>query len=176
MTYVKLPKSTTDYSSGIQSVNQLRDNFAADYVAFAQEHGVEEPHRSPQGFDIYPPSTRLIGRHSTPKVPRAIVRTAMSTSSYGVVTPGRIEAPPVVTMITRLTTGIWFIGLTQLIDFYAVCEAEVTSSTSLRVVIPRTGLGGNGAPIGIGIELYESNSGPMTLADFDFAAHIYGTA
>lgn len=176
-TYAKLPKSTTDYSSGIQSVNQLRDNGVADFTAFALEHGIGEPTVRPNGRIDLPLPPKTLGRHDTPKVVRAVVRTRQYTSSFGVISPGLIEAPQVVTGITRLATGVWFISLAHLIEFYAECEAEADSSTPLRVVIPRSSIGGNGAPIGVGVELYEvDGANAMALSDFDFVAHIYGTA
>ena len=42
MTYVKLHKTVTDFSSGIQSVNQLHENIETTYEAMALEHSVRE--------------------------------------------------------------------------------------------------------------------------------------
>ncbi len=175
-TYVKLHYGVTDFSAGIQSVNQLRDNFQAIYDAWAAEHSTRAsfatgPRDPPQSLAFG------FGRHNTPKVPRAVVKTALATTSFSVVLPGSFEVQPVVTSITRLSTGLIFIGVTDLQEFYAEVEAYQDSSTPARVVIPRTSIGGSGGASGITVECYETASvgSGFDLADFDISAVIYGT-
>lgn len=175
--YVKLHYGITDFSAGIQSVNQLRDNFQADYDAWIAEHSAAV---------VIDTSSRMgtpkvavganFGRHNTPKVPRAALKTQLFTSGFAVVLPGAGIIYPVVTTVTRISTGLFFIGITGLLDFYAEVEADHANSFDQRVVIPRTN-GGRGAPVGITVECYEkANVGNgFDLADYDFSAVIYGT-
>jgi len=173
--YVKLHYGVTDFAAGIQSVNQLRDNFQAIYEAWAVEHSTREViTQGGRGTGPAPNLALSYGRHNTPKVPRAVVKTSIFTSGFSVVLPGAITVQPVVTGIARLSDGLFFIGIKDLQEFYAEVEADHAVSTDQRVVIPRTSLGGNGAPVGITVECYEKNVG-FDLTDFDFSAVIYGT-
>lgn len=174
-TYSKLPLGVTDYSAGIQSVNGLHDNWAAMFNAYGAEHGISEARIS--GIGITPaPSSRAAGRHNTPKVARAVVKSAIRTSSFGITTIGYVQAPQVVTGIQRLAAGVYLIGISQLVAFHAECEAQATAASDQHVIIPRTFEGGSGTPPAIGIECYvKSGGGGFDLADIDFVAHIYGT-
>ena len=54
-TYVRLPKVSPDYTLGYQTINQLRDNLDAEWVAFALRHGSTEPQYDPLTHaPIYP--------------------------------------------------------------------------------------------------------------------------
>lgn len=176
MSYVKLHSAATDFSSGIQSVNQLRDNFQSVYDSFALEHGVREPYFQ-GGVLRFPPNSEGFGHHNTPKVCRAVVRTDLYTSSASTIFPGAIAAQQVVAGIARLSTGVFIIGIVGLREFYAVTEATQTAASSQRLTSAVSGFGGNGAPVGITIECYQkaASGGGLTLTDFDFVAHIYGT-
>lgn len=168
--YVKMHSTITDFSSGIQSVNQLRDNFQADHGAWVGEHSVREP-----GSGSAPVSlSQAFGRHNTPKVPRAAMRTALSTSGFSIVIPGAFVVQPIVSSFARISTGVFFIGIVDLQDFYAEVEADQSSASPVRVAIPRTSFGGRGAPVGITIECYEQVGAGFDLTDFDFSAIIYG--
>ena len=175
MAYLKLPFGVTDYSAGIQSVNQLRDNLQTTYDGFSPEHGTKEVSVGNGGRIIYPGTFEQLGHHNTPKIPRAVVRTAQVAQSFGVISLGAIVARPVVTGVVRFATGLFFIGIAELSDFYAEVEAEQASAASNRFVIPRSGFGGAGGAVGIALECYEKSGTDFVLADFDWAAHIYGT-
>jgi len=175
MSYAKLPKGTTDYSAGFQSVNQLADNFAQVLTMVTGEHGEREPTISPFGVLTFPRSIEALGHHSTPKVPRAVVRVTPVTSSFTVTGVGGIVAQPVVRSVARISTGVYFIALADLVDFYAVCTPEGTSSTAMRLVTPRSGFGGAGGWVGVLAECYQDTGTDIALADFAFSAHIYGT-
>lgn len=171
--YSKLPKSIQDYHSGLQSVNQLRDNLIADFDAAAVEHGTMERVIDTSGSTI-PPATKILGHHDTPKVPRAVVRVSLSTGSFTVTTSGRITVPPVVTSVVRFGTGGYIIGVQGLEEFYGEIEVEQTAQSSERLALARSSFG---TPFGIIVELYEKASigGGFDLVDTDFACHIYGT-
>lgn len=169
MSYAKLPYGITDWSAGIQSINGLYENFRATYAAFGAEHGVENV------FTLGSSNLDYVGHHNTPKVPRAVLRTSLSTSAYNVTTLGQIQAYPCVVGMARIGAGVYFIALRDLIEFYAECEAMQSSSTPYRVVVPRVFLPGTGQPQGIFLECYESSSGVFGLTDFDVCCAIYGT-
>lgn len=176
-TYAKLPYAVTDYSAGIQSVNQLRDNFQALHDAWAVEHSIKEPQIGRGGLLAFPPLSQSFGHHNTPKVPRAVVRTNLYTSSFSVVLPGASIVQPVVTTVARISTGLFLIGITELTEFYAEVEAYQSSATNIRIVHANSGFGGNGGNVGIVVECYEhaSAGGSFDPTDFDFSAVIYGT-
>lgn len=175
--YVKLHYTVTDFAAGFQSVNQLRDNYQAIYDAWIAEHSAREVFGA-DGRRVNAPNLALsFGRHNTPKVPRAVVKTSIYTTGASVILPGAIEVQPVVTGVGRLSTGLFFIGVTDLREFYAVAEPVTEPGKAARMVIPRTSVGGNGAPVGITIECYERAGvgNAFSLLDFDFSAVIYGT-
>lgn len=175
--YVKLPKGTTDYAVGYQSVNQLRDNLQSLYDAYVAEHSVNEPMPSRLGGLAPPPPASFLGHHDTPKIPRAVIRSKIFSSAYSITLPGDTFAQPVVGSLSRVQTGVFFVSIRGLLEFYAEAEAYQSASTSERLVLPRTNVGGAGTPSGIFIECYEKDSAgagfiPM---DFDFSAVIYGS-
>ena len=175
-TYSKLPLGVTDYSAGIQSVNGIHDNWASMFNAYAAEHGILEPQIRGTRL-MLPPSSVAFGRHNTPKVLRAIVKSTIRSNAFGIITAGYVQAPLVVTGISRLGVGVYIIGISQLSAFHAECEPQHTAATDQYIIIPRTFEGGNGMPPAIGIECYtrSSSGGGFDLADIDFVAHIYGT-
>lgn len=174
MAYVKLPLSVTDYSSGYQSVNQLRDNFDALQVAWDSEHAVTLV--DPAELVLFSP-TEIFGQHNTPKVPRAVFKMTTLTTGFNITTPvPSANIKPVVTGVSRLGVGAYFVGITGLQEFYAVVTAEQSSNTPQRVTKETSYFGGNGTPVGISIELYENSAGGFALTDYDFSVHIYGDA
>lgn len=177
MAYVKLYYAVTDVATGLQSVNQLHDNFQAAYDAWIIEHSAREVFGDNGRRTNAPNLALAFGRHNTPKVPRAVVKTALFTGAASVVLPGAIEIQPVVSGIARLSTGLFSIGITDLLEFYAECEATTEPGKAARMVIPRTYVGGRGVPSSITIECYAraSSGNAFALTDFDFSATIYGT-
>lgn len=175
MSYVKSPFGVTDYSAGFQSVNGLSDNFVALYDAWALEHSSREPQFNRAGVLVYPSSAQTFGRHDTPKVPRAVVKTDLYGSTYTVTFPGSPTVAPVITGLSRLSTGLVWIGVTDLNEFYAEVEPVQSAAATCRIVIPRTSIGGRGAPVGLTVECYELSGTAFALTDFDFNATVYGT-
>lgn len=176
MSYTKLHYTITDFSSGIQSVNQLRDNLSAVGDGYSLEHSPREATGGRGGGIVSPPRAESFGRHQTPKVCRAIVRSTMTTTA-SVTFPGAIIVAPVVTAVVRFSTGVFFIGIADLQEFYAVAEAEQASATPQRFVRASSGFGGAGGLVGIVISCYEkaSSGAAFDLTDYDWSAHIYGT-
>jgi hypothetical protein len=175
MSYVKLHYTVTDFAAGFQSVNQLRDNFQALYDAWILEHSSREVFGSDGRRTNAPNLALSFGRHNTPKVPRAVVKTSLFTTGASVVFPGAIEVQPVVSGVARISTGLFFLGITDLQEFYAECEPTTEPGKAARMVIPRSYIGGRGAPVGVSVECYEDVAGAFELTDFDFSAVIYGT-
>lgn len=176
MAYVKLHYGITDFWAGYQTINQMRDNLQAVYDAYAAEHSFREPEFGRGLQVIFPPLAEGFGRHNTPKIPRAALLVSLATSSFSVVVPASNTSQPVVTALARFATGVYFIGISGLVHYFAEVEA-LQLSTGVRLVLPRTSYAGVGAPAGIIVECYEKASvgGGFDLADFDFSAIIYGT-
>lgn len=172
--YEKLPYLITDFSAGFQTVNQLQDNFAALHDAFALEHGYIELAAQPNGLILAPPVAKRFGHHNTPRIPRAVVKTNISTTSFGVYTLGALAVAPVVTSVSRMAVGQYLITIDGLLDFYAETEVLQAASTSWCIGGSRSTFGASGSPIGVLIETYEIVSSVLTPTDLDFSAVIYG--
>lgn len=178
MRYAKLPFGTTDYSAGIQSVNQLGDNFLAQWTAFISEHGNAEVSARPSGTLSLPPATLRLGHHNTPKVCRAVIRIEPQTLAFSVTSIAPIVASAVVVSVTRLATGIYFVAMSDLLqEFYAHVDVEQQLSTDQRLATSLTSSGVPGAPVGIVVNVYDHQTAGSgwDLVDASFAVHIYGT-
>lgn len=177
MSYSKLPYGITDYSAGIQSVNQLGDNFLAQWIAFIAEHGRQEPGVRPNGLPAMPPPTLRLGHHNTPKICRAVIQVVPQTLAFSVTTIAPVAAPPVVSSVTRIATGVYFVAMSSLLqEFYAHVDVEQIS-TDQRLATALTSSGVPGAPVGIVVNVYDHQTagGGFDLVDASFAVHIYGT-
>lgn len=175
MAYTKLPKVVSDYSLGYQSANILRANFEAQHDAFVVEHGETEPQYDPLTHDpIYPAASSLIGHHNTPLIPRDVVRVAVASAGLTQAILG-ISGSNFVVGAQRFSAGQYFFEVGSLSQFWAQCVANVSSSSTMTWVSPRTVYAtAYGQKPGIAVTAYRLVGSAWTPTDCHFTLTLYG--
>lgn len=178
MAYTKPQLLCQDMPLTFQMVNTIQGNLDNHWLLFSRWHGTRETSSGFGGVAVTPPPAYLYGSHNDKRIPRVVI----SVSNL-VVSTGVAQTQPTV---VRGMAGI--IGPTQyqgagvldvtvyLTDYYAVCTPLGDGlAGALRMVIPTSIYGSQGATPALRFESYEHDGTNFVPADFDFVAHIYGS-
>jgi hypothetical protein len=182
MAYAKMPKVVTDFALGYQSLNVLRGNFDAQHTAWVAQHGSTEPQYDIDRNPIYPFPQQRIGHHNTPLIPRDVISvTAPSSYAAGLLGSALFgyTSGNFIVSGQRISTGIYFFGVSGLTLWYATALCKVTSTSTQALALCRsqmgTGATSGSSPLGVSIATYTISGGVLTLADYNFAFTLYGT-
>lgn len=168
MSYLKLPKTTSDHAVGFQSINQAIDNNAALLAAFDARHAIGVGGNSPYGFP-----TRAVGRHDDVLIARSVADFAVDTS---LPTPTLVAllAGPIFGALfyTRLGTGQWRIYVSSAQRIAAVALMKSSASVDYKAncyvsYAPTTGPS-------VTVSTWNINSGSTpALADINFSLAVW---
>lgn len=125
MSYVKLPKTTSDHAIGFQSVVQAVDNNAALVTAFDAAHSIGIDGDSQYGFPL-----RAVGRHDDILIARTVADFTVASSTLGLSVGGPLFGSRL--NYSRLGTGQWMIYLATNQLFGAVALMKSTASSDYK--------------------------------------------
>lgn len=175
MAYTKLPKIVTDYSLGYQSINTLSGNFTAQFSAWQAEHGTAEPQYDRDRNTIQAPPNQQIGAHSSPAIPRAMVRVMVPASTFAF-PAAQSSGGPFIGQVWRYGTGLFLVEVTGLQTWWGRATPAVTSSSTQARVVARTLVPPtSGQPQGVWCVAYTNVAGTWTKTDMTFSLAIYGS-
>lgn len=168
MSYLKLPKTTSDHAVGLQSLNQAIDNNEALLTAFDAKHSIGVGGNSPYGAP-----TRAIGRHDDPLIARTVADFYVDTSVQTPVLTMRVGGPVFGALrYLRIATGQWriYIATAQLFGAVALTKASATVDYKANCYIsydPTTGPA-------VTVSTWDINSGAVpSLEDLNFSLVIW---
>lgn len=177
MSYAKVPKACQDFPVGIEEVNQVASNGAADLDILEVEHGTSGLPDVLHGNDW-----ARKGQHSHVTIPRAVC--AAKTGSAPVFL-GRTGFVTVETglrsalgglSIERLTTGTFVITMAGLTDFWTIQTPAYGSSSDNRLVTTQTYPASPSNVLSVLVRLYDLSGSSPALADFPWTLVVHGPA
>lgn len=170
MSYVKLFKACEDYALGIASANNASGNLEALLSSWSAEHGYTQP---AAGLLLFQNPFAAFGTHTTPPIPRAMVRAKPTSSGGATVSLTFNDMGAVVRSVKKTATGTWDIELDgNLTLYFGDPKAVQSDNTVTRLCQPYNATvfgGGNG----LIVKTYELSAGDFVLTDFEFTCAIY---
>lgn len=176
VSYAKVVKSCLDFPVGIDEVNQVADNFAADFATLKVEHGTSGLPSEIHGHDW-----AAQGQHSHITIPRAvgvvttrtipIIRSGVVTvATFGVRSPlGGLD-------VMRVEAGHYLVSIDGgLNQAWLIAALTYASSSSNRVASSK--VYSRSADNGLVVEVwvYEISGSSPTLTDVDWSVVAHGT-
>jgi len=175
VSYSKLQKVITDFGLGFQTVNQLALNIQATATELLVAHGQRVPSLSQILSNAF--SFQNLGLHNGGGVPRCTMVAGVYPKPQGTVASIVWQSNPIITGITRISTGIYFVGVAGLPSFlaHAVAAGASTSDVNLPPECQCNTDPAAGA-IGVSVSTYALVAGAFTLTDMGFSLTIQGQA
>jgi len=163
MSYVKLPKVTSDYAVGFQSVNQARDNNTALLAQLDAKHSTGTNGQSPPGRPF-----EAVGRHDD----IVIARTVAHFTVDALVVPTRlrqlVSGPMLPVLVAQeLKTGQWQIFVSTPHVFWAHATPSASASVSRKANAYLTQSPDQGPSVIV--TTWEQDAGSWTPSYFDFS-------
>jgi hypothetical protein len=175
VSYSKLQQVITDFGLGFQGVNQLAANIIATATQMLVAHGNKAATYYQNLSNVF--DFQFLGLHNGGGVPRCTMVAGVYPKPQGTVAQIVWQSNPIITSFTRISTGIYFAGVSGLPSFFAHAVAIGASTADVNLP-PECQC--NVDPTQGGVGVYVSTralvAGAFTLTDMSFCLTLQGQA